>query len=99
MKLTLKLYAGLTDYLPPEAEDNKLVVEISADNTANEVIDRCKVPRKMAHLVLLNGVYIKPEDRNSAVFNDGDTLAIWPPVAGGCAGDRRQTGVAISPDP
>ena len=47
------------------------------------MIDRYNVPREMAHLVLLNGVYIKPEDRDKAVFNDGDTLAIWPPVAGG----------------
>ena len=82
-KLTLKLYAGLTNYLPPEARDNKLIMEIAEHNTAYEVIDRYKVPREMAHLVLLNGVYIKPEDRNKAVFNDGDTLAIWPPVAGG----------------
>lgn len=83
MKLILKLYAGLTDYLPPDAVDNKLTLEISRHITAYEVIDRYKVPREMAHLVLLNGVYVNPEDRNKAVFNDGDTLAIWPPVAGG----------------
>ena len=83
MKLILKLYAGLTDYLPPEAVDNKLTIEISQHITAYEVIDRYKVPREMAHLVLLNGVYVNPEDRNKAVFSDGDTLAIWPPVAGG----------------
>ncbi len=83
MKLTLKLYAGLTDYLPPDAVDNKLVIEISEHITAYELIDRYSVPRDMAHLVLLNGVYVNPEDRNRAVFSDGDTLAIWPPVAGG----------------
>ena len=83
MKLILKLYAGLTDYLPPEAVDNKLTIEISQHITAYEVIDRYKVPREMAHLVLLNGVYVNPEDRNRAMFSDGDILAIWPPVAGG----------------
>ena len=83
MKLTLKLYASLSQYLPAEARDNQLIVEIAAGHTANEVMDRCKVPREMAHIVLLNGVYVKPEDRNRAVFSDGDTLAIWPPVAGG----------------
>ena len=83
MKLTLKLYAGLTDYLPPDAVDNKLILEISEHITAYELIDRYRVPRDMAHLVLLNGVYVNPEDRNRAMFNDGDTLAIWPPVAGG----------------
>ena len=83
MKLTLKLYAGLTDYLPPDAVDNKLIIEISEHITAYELIDRYSVPREMAHLVLLNGVYVNPEDRNRAMFSDGDTLAIWPPVAGG----------------
>ena len=83
MKLTLKLYAGLTDYLPPDAVDNKLILEISEHITAYELIDRYRVPRDMAHLVLLNGVYVNPEDRNRAMFSDGDTLAIWPPVAGG----------------
>ena len=83
MKLTLKLYAGLTDYLPSEAQDNKIIIEIGEYNTAYEIIDKYQVPREMAHLVLLNGIYIKPEDRNKPVFNDGDTLAIWPPVAGG----------------
>ena len=83
MKLILKLYAGLTDYLPPEAVDNRLTIEVSERQTAYEVIDRYRVPRELAHVVLLNGIYIKPEDRNKAVFSDGDTLAIWPPVAGG----------------
>ena len=84
MKLILKLYAGLTECLPPDAVDNKLMIEISEHNTAHEVLDRYNVPRERAHLVLLNGVYIKPEDRNKQrVFKDGDTLAIWPPVAGG----------------
>ena len=83
MKLILKLYAGLTDYLPPDVQDNKLTIEITEHHTAYEVIDRYRVPREMAHLVLLNGVYVKPEDRNKDIFNDGDILAIWPPVAGG----------------
>ncbi len=36
-----------------------------------------------AHLVLLNGVYLTPEQREQATFKEGDTLAVWPPVAGG----------------
>ena len=83
MKLTVKLYAGLSDYLPADAENHQFVLEVSGGMTANAVIDQCKVPREQAHLVLLNGVYVKPEDRDHTVFNDGDTLALWPPVMGG----------------
>jgi molybdopterin converting factor small subunit len=41
------------------------------------------VPRKLSHLVLVNGVYAHPDERDTAILKDGDTLAIWPPVAGG----------------
>lgn len=83
MQLKFKLYAGLSEYLPSEARDNVLQMEIPETTTANDIIDRFHVPRQLAHLVLLNGVYLKPEDRDRPLMRDGDTLAIWPPVAGG----------------
>ena len=47
------------------------------------VVDTYHVPRESAHLILVNGFYILPEDRDKPVFKEGDVLAIWPPVAGG----------------
>jgi molybdopterin converting factor small subunit len=41
------------------------------------------MPPKLVHLVLIHGVYIAPEQRAERVLQDGDVLAIWPPVAGG----------------
>jgi molybdopterin converting factor small subunit len=35
------------------------------------------------HLVLVNGTYIAPEKRSTHLLIEGDTLAIWPPIAGG----------------
>lgn len=83
IRINLKLYASLADYLPADAEGNVVDVELADDATPYQVIDRFKVPRQEAHLILLNGVYVKPEARDQAAFRDGDTLAIWPPVAGG----------------
>jgi sulfur carrier protein ThiS len=37
----------------------------------------------LVHLVLINGHYVPPEQRASRVLNEGDVLAIWPPIAGG----------------
>jgi molybdopterin converting factor small subunit len=37
----------------------------------------------MVHLVLVNGKYIAPEHRHSQTLEEGDVLAIWPPIAGG----------------
>lgn len=83
MKITLKMYASLAQFLPPEAVRNIVELEVSDDASPHDVIDRYRVPRQSAHLVLVNGVYIEPERRDAAILTDGDVLAIWPPVAGG----------------
>ena len=41
------------------------------------------MPPKLVHLVLVNGVYVPPEERATRTLVEGDVLAIWPPVAGG----------------
>ncbi|TAG81417.1 MAG: MoaD/ThiS family protein [Betaproteobacteria bacterium] len=84
MKITFKLFASLTDYLPPEARRaNQLELEYSEAPTVNQVIERFSLPPKLVHLVLINGAYVQPEARASRTLNDGDALAIWPPIAGG----------------
>ena len=83
MQITFKLYATLSDYLPKDAIKNATVIEIPENTSAYQVIDQFNVPREKAHLVLLNGIYIHPEDRDKPVLKEGDTLAVWPPVAGG----------------
>ncbi len=83
MKLNFKLFAGLSEYLPADAKDNAVVVDIGEDDCVFDVIARFNIPAEMIHLVLLNGVYLHPEQRSTTNFKAGDTLAIWPPVAGG----------------
>lgn len=83
MKITLKMYASLAQFLPPEAERNIVDIDIDDDASVHDVIDRFRVPRQSAHLVLINGVYIDPVRRDEPIFTEGDALAIWPPVAGG----------------
>ncbi len=83
MQITFKLYATLMDYLPDGSDKHSTIVEIPKDASAYNVIDRFNVPREKAHLVLLNGVYVQPEERSNPILNEGDTLAVWPPVAGG----------------
>jgi sulfur carrier protein ThiS len=41
------------------------------------------LPPKLVHLVLVNGVYIPPNQRAERPLQAGDVLAIWPPIAGG----------------
>jgi sulfur carrier protein ThiS len=84
MKITFKLYASLTDYLPADARyGNRVALELEEGTSIAQVIEPFGLPQKMVHLVLVNGVYVAPAERLSRVLNDGDVLAIWPPIAGG----------------
>ena len=83
MRITFKLFAALAPYLPEGARDNAVQVELDGDATIDQFLDRQRVPRKMCHLVLVNGIYVAPDARGSRKLVDGDTLAAWPPVAGG----------------
>ena len=83
MKITFKLYASLSKHLPSDAEDNIVAIEVMSGISVHDILERYQIPRENVHLVLLNGVYINPVDRDKAIFSEGDTLALWPPVAGG----------------
>lgn len=84
MKIKFKLYATLQHLLPPDAVDNAVEVEVPDQISLYEVIDKFRVPRKSAHLVLVNGTYFaEPERDTPGLLNEGDVMAVWPPVAGG----------------
>lgn len=84
MNITLKLYANLSDLLPANAQRNAVQVDVAERTTVNAIIDQFRVPRELAHLVLLNGVFVCHADRDElGRLKMGDVLAIWPPVAGG----------------
>jgi len=84
MHITFKLFASLTDYLPAQARrSNQVALEVSPQASISQIIEPFGLPPNMVHLVLVNGKYIRPEDRMSTTLVDGDVLAIWPPIAGG----------------
>lgn len=83
MKVELKLYASLSRYLPKGAVDHKAVLDVAEGTTPLQLIDEMRLPRESCFLVLVNGVFVPPGERESRVMNEGDALAIWPPIAGG----------------
>ena len=84
MKVTLKLYASLSDYLPPEGRNtNAIALDVAVGTTIGDIVKRYALPEKSCHLVLIDGNFVAPAARAARVLQDGETLAIWPPVAGG----------------
>ncbi len=84
MKVVFKLYASLQDYLPAEAKKtNSVTLALEEGTTIQNIIERFALPQKLCHLVLIDGNFVAPDERALRALKDGDTLAIWPPVAGG----------------
>ncbi len=89
MRIVFKLYASLGRYLPPRPDGgdvstkHECVIEVPADATPAWVIEHHGVPEAMAHLVLLNGVFVAPSARTTTTLTEDDELVVFPPVAGG----------------
>jgi sulfur carrier protein ThiS len=83
MRITLKLFATLGDYLPPGARYNQTELQLEEQATVQQVINSLALPPKLVHLVLVDGHYVPPEQRGTRVLAEGQALAIWPPIAGG----------------
>ena len=84
MQITFKLYAGLTDYLPVAHRiGNQMSLDVAADATIDRIVEPFHMPPRLVHIVLVNGVFVPPEERATRTLVEGDVLAIWPPVAGG----------------
>lgn len=83
MKITVKLFAMLSGYLPDGARGQEVDIEVAEGATPGGVIDQLRVPRANCHLVLVNGFYTQPSEIDSLRLSEGDALAIWPPIAGG----------------
>ncbi len=84
MKITFKLFATLTDYLPPHARgENQVALEVDPAASIEQIVAPYGLPHKLVHLVLVNGVYVPPAERATRTLAEGDVLAIWPPIAGG----------------
>jgi len=82
IKMHLELFASLMRLLPPGASRHKREIKVAPGTSVQDVIDEYRIPLELAHIVLVNGVFVC-EDRSSHILEAGDVLSIWPPVAGG----------------
>jgi len=88
IRITFKLFAMLADHLPQVVDGhvrqgNAIALDVPEGTTVQALIDRFSLPTKLVHLVLIDGRYIERTARDTRVLVAGETLAIWPPIAGG----------------
>ena len=77
MIVQLKFFAGLREAIP--GGQSPYPAEISDGETVQDVLDRFAVPRDKPKILLVNGRHAEL----SQILRDGDTLSVFPPVAGG----------------
>ena len=79
MTITVKLFASLGKYLPPGSQGRTATLTVADGATVGSVLAALGVPQAAAHLIMVNGAH-RTWDTPLA---DGDTLTVFPPVAGG----------------
>jgi molybdopterin converting factor small subunit len=74
MKVRIKLFASLRQFGPDEK-----VMELPDTATIDDVVRTLNIPRTIRLLMIVNGEH-RPADH---ALQDGDDLALFPPIAGG----------------
>ncbi len=84
MRVNIEFYASLMKYLPPGKSRFRREIKVDDSITVSGLIRQFNISDAEAHLVLVNGHFVNcGEDRERRELIEGDTVSIWPPVAGG----------------
>ncbi len=82
MKILVRTAGLLGRYLPPGEQANRATLEIPDGTTITGVMARLGLPAG-SYLVTLNGKAVPEARREKTVLDDGDNLALMPPLKGG----------------
>ena len=74
MRLEIKLFASLQKFIP-----NMEKLEVDENCTVLELLEKIGIKSSEVAITLVNGRHVQLEQR----LHDGETVAIFPPIAGG----------------
>ncbi len=83
MKITLKLFATLRDYLPPDSGGSRVIIELPEGATIPDALAALDVPLRLAHIVMINGRHVLRPDIATRQLLEGQELAVFPAIGGG----------------
>jgi sulfur carrier protein ThiS len=83
MKITLRLYATLNVYLPPESRNNETQLDLPEAATISEALGVLAVPMSLPHIFFVNGCHVLRPDLATRQLQDGDILGVFPAIGGG----------------
>ena len=83
MKIKLRLFAILQEYLPPDSANGETLIDRPEGATIPEVLETVGVPLNLAHILFVNGRHVLRPILASHRLQDGDTLSVFPAIGGG----------------
>jgi molybdopterin converting factor small subunit len=79
MKVSVKLFATLTKYLPPGTEKKTALLDLQDGATTDDIVKTLGIPENHVHLILVNGKHAS----KGTALHDGAVVSFFPPIAGG----------------
>ncbi len=79
MNIKLKLFATFREYLPEGNDGHSCMMDVSDGARVDAIIKQVKLPEDIPKIILINGI----QKSATEILKDGDTLSIFPPIAGG----------------
>jgi len=80
VKIEVRLFATLAEFLPPDGRaTGNAVLEVPDGSTVADVVSRLGIPPALSRIALVNGEDASPERRLAA----RDVVTLFPPLAGG----------------
>lgn len=82
MNLTVKLYGTLRRHRPETAEGaphHPFPITLPENSTINDLVTLLQIKDGAVNAAALNGEAVS----NDTTMNDGDTISLFPPAAGG----------------
>ena len=79
MKVKVRLFANLRDYVPEAKIGATLEAELAEGALVKALVDHVQLPADLVKLVYVNAIYREMDFQ----LHDGDEVGIFPPIGGG----------------
>ena len=84
MQIELKLFMRFKEYLPEGGANGIAQHEIKDGSTFKDLLNDIGMPVEEDKIIVINGISHKQgEEANALLIKNNDTVAIFPPIAGG----------------
>ena len=82
MKIRLRLFATLQEYLPA-GSGSETVIDMPEPTTIPAVLAAVGVPLNLAHILFVNGRHVLRPNHATHLLRDQDVLSVFPAIGGG----------------